>query len=112
MGWLSSLAEGHQKTWGERILENGNPLPVVELEAGEYLLFHVQQMGPIDNNGWNMRPKPDHEILAYFQGVQIPLAAWEFNLVRKMCRAFAEGIRTGQDRFSIMPMQRTPEEST
>lgn len=107
MGWLSSYAEGNEKTWGERIVENGNPLPVVEIEEGQFYLNQMKEMGPIRNNGYGLRQTSDGEINDYFKGIQIDLLNWEFLLMRKMCNAFLQGIRTGNDRFGIMPMNRS-----
>lgn len=106
MGWLNSHAEGQEETWGERIVKNGNPLPFVNVDAGEYLLRHMIEMQPITNNGFGVIARPDGQIIDYFKGVGIALEAWEFVLVRKMCHGYLQGVRTGNDRFGIMPMKR------
>ena len=106
MGWLSSYAEGRDQTWAERIAENGNPIPFVEIDAGAYLMRELKEMGPIKNNGFGVVARSDGEIIDYFRGIKIDLLNWEFALMRKMCHAFLQGVRTGNDRFGIMPMKR------
>jgi hypothetical protein len=106
MGWLNSYAEGQEKSWGERIADNGNPIPIVPAEAGQYLLRHMIEMQPVTNNGFGLQARSDGEITDYFVGVGIPLENWEFVLMRKMCHGYLQGVRTGNDRFGIQPMNR------
>lgn len=94
------------RTWGQRYLDRGEIPPTVELEAGEYLISAMRDMGPVTSNGWGPMARPDDQILAYFSGVGFELEAWEFSAVRQMCRAYLAGLRSGADKFSIPPMER------
>lgn len=79
---------------------------MVEPEAGAYLLDMMRDFGPVTTNGFGIVPKPDAEILAYFTGRGVKPEPWEFQTFRDMCRAYLSGLKSGEDKFSIAPMER------
>lgn len=106
IGWLNSTAEGQEDCRGLRFLDAGRSLPMVAIEAGQYLLDNMQDMGPIVSNGFDMVTRPDGGILDYHKGCGIDLAPWEFKALRRMCSAYLDGLNSGKDKFSIPPMDR------
>lgn len=106
IGWLGGTAEKQEKTWAARMTEAGKPLPMVAIEAGQYLMDMMMDMRPVQSNGWGHSAKPDAEIRSYAAGLGIDLLPWEFLTLRRMCRSYLDGMNSAKDRLSIPPMRR------
>jgi hypothetical protein len=79
---------------------------MVELEAGEYLLNAVQELGPVRSNGMGLTAPDWTEITAFASSHGLDLIPWEFRAIRRMCIAYISGLRTGVEALSIPPMER------
>ena len=79
---------------------------MVELEAGDYLLDLVQQLGPIRYTGMGMTVPEWHEVTAFAHAAGLSLAAWEYRLIRRMCAAYLREYSAGKDPLSMPPIER------
>ena len=86
----------------------GAPLPLVELEAGEYLLDTVQQLGPIRSTGMGLTIPDWQEMTAFAAASGLHLAPWEYRLVRKMCAGYLREFNAGKEPLSMPPIEREP----
>lgn len=105
LGWLWSYAEGQDKTWAQRFKDSKKPVPYVDVIGGEYLEVMLD-MGPIVNNGAGLVARSDAEITDYLRGMGAESTPGDFSLLRKMCRGYLAGMKTGNDKFGIPPAKR------
>lgn len=85
------------------------PLPLPEIEAGEYLIEAMIELEPIRSNGVGLVVPDWQEILAFKDANELPLVAWENRLIRKMCKVYLSGFNSGKEALSIPPMERGKE---
>lgn len=83
---------------------------MVDLEAGEYLLDAVQELGPIRSTGMGLTTPDWQELTAFAYANGLTLAPWEFRIIKKMCGAYLREFRNGEDPFSIPPIDRDKEQ--
>lgn len=79
---------------------------MVELDAEEYLLNLVQELGPVRSNGMGLTAPDWTEITAFAASHGLDLLPWEFRAIRRMCLAYISGLKTGVEPLSIPPMER------
>ena len=82
----------------------GREIPVVEVEAGRYLLDILFRVGP----GWasgmgGETPLPWSELLAYAQATGAISEPWEFEALSAMSRAYVAARADGGSVLSIAP---------
>lgn len=85
------------------------PLPLVEIDAGQYLIDIVHQLGPVRSNGMGLSVPDWSEIVAFSTANGLHLAPWEYRLIRSMCKAYLSGFNSGKEALSIPPMERGKE---
>ena len=108
MGWLASTITNEKQTRGQRYIAAGVPMPIVELEAGEYLLDMVQQLGPIRSTGMGLTIPDWQEVIAFASASGLDLEPWEYRLIRKMCSGYLREFNAGKEPLSIPPIEREP----
>lgn len=79
---------------------------MVELEFGQYLLDMMLDMGPVNSAGFGIEARPDGAIRDYAAGCGIDLEPWEFRALRRMCRGFMAGLKSGKHPLGKPPMER------
>ncbi|WCK26654.1 phage tail assembly chaperone [Agrobacterium pusense] len=77
-----------------------------DLEAGEYLLDALKELGPIRSNGMGLGAPDWQELVAFASANDLALQPWEFRLIRKMAAAYLSGFNSGEEPLSIPPMER------
>ena len=85
------------------------PLPLVEIEAGQYLIDILHQLGPVRSNGMGLSVPDWSEIVAFATANGLPLDPWEYRLIRTMSKAYLAGFNSGREALSIPPMKRGKE---
>lgn len=81
-----------------------------EIDAGEYLIEIMREMGPFQSNGMGLVVTPWAEMKAFAAAMRVDLEPWEFTLLRRMCAAYLSGYQTGREPLSIPPMERGKED--
>lgn len=80
--------EEKQPTRAERLEANGgNPL-FPDVGEAWYVVRHWQDAGAVSAGGMSIAPLSAVELQAWQQGAQLALAAWEFQTVLDMSRAY------------------------
>lgn len=82
------------------------PLPLVELEAGDYLLDLLQQLGPIRSGGMGLTTPDWQEVVAFASASSLDLEPWEYRLIRRMCAGYLREFNAGKEPLSIPPIER------
>ncbi|WP_249740705.1 hypothetical protein [Agrobacterium rubi] len=77
-----------------------------EMEAGEYLLDTLKELGPIRSNGMGLVTPDWQEIVAFATANGLALHPWEFRTLKKMASAYLHGFNSGKEPLSIPPMER------
>lgn len=108
MGWLASTPEKDKDTRsrGERYLDAGLPPPLVEIEAGDYLIEAMRELGPVRSNGMSLTIPHWQELEAFARSNGLDLRPWEFRAIRKLCAAYLSGFNSGKEALSIPPIER------
>lgn len=106
MGWLAATVKNEDRSRGQRYIDAGVPLPLVEIEAGAYLLDIMQQLGPIRSVGMGLMVPDWQEITAFASAFRLPLEAWEFRLLRRMCTGYLREFSAGKEPLSMPPIER------
>lgn len=75
---------------------------MVDLDAGEYLLNALLQIGPVVNNGMGLVAQPWTEIRAFCGD---SFEEWEAVAIRRMSEAYLRGLNLTSP-LAIMPMER------
>lgn len=87
-------------------------LPLVELEAGDYLLDLLQQLGPIRSAGMGLTTPDWQEVVAFASASCLELEPWEYRLIRRMCAGYLREFNAGREPLSMPPIERRAEEAT
>lgn len=83
------------------------PVPYVELEAGDYLMNMLMEVGPALNDPMGGTvPISWQELNSYIQLTVGSVERWEAVLLVEMSQAYCRGLREGTNPLSIMPMER------
>lgn len=82
---------------------------MVDLDAGQYLLDALQELGPIRSTGMGLTTPEWQEIVAFANANGLDFAPWEFRIIRKMCSRYLAGYNSGKDPLSIPPIERESE---
>lgn len=109
MGWLASTITNEKQTRGQRYIAAGVPMPLVELDAGEYILDMVQQLGPIRSAGMGLTIPDWQEVVAFASASSLDLEPWEYRLIRRMCAGYLREFNAGKEPLSIPPIERSNE---
>jgi hypothetical protein len=106
LGWLAATIQNEDRSRGQRYLDAGVSLPLVEIEAGDYLLDIMQQLGPIRSLGMGLMVPDWQEIAAFAEAFRLRLEPWEFRLIRRMCSAYLREFDAGKEPLSMPPIER------
>jgi hypothetical protein len=106
LGWLASTITNEKMSRGQKYLVSGVIPPMPELEAGEYLLDALKELGPIRSNGMGLGTPDWQELVAFASANDLALQPWEFRLIRKMASAYLSGFNSGKEPLSIPPIER------
>lgn len=115
MGWLTATpehkvddkAEPWPFTRGGFYEAKGIDPPSVDLDAGQYLLSAMIEMGAVERDGMgNMLPLRWETLWAYAQATGDLAEPWEFRAIRTMSEAFINGAHSGIHPASIPPVER------
>lgn len=82
------------------------PLPLVELNAGDYLLDALEELGPIRSTGMGLTTPDWQEMVAFAAANGAVFAPWEYRALKKMASAYLSGFNSGKDPLSIPPIER------
>jgi hypothetical protein len=114
MGWLNAIIElkgdKSERPKESRLMRHNasnTPAPLVELDAGEYLLQTLMEAGPIKSQpmggfaaiNWSDLRDYDHFLAGGME-------QWEALLLIQMSGAFVTGMNEGASPFSIAPADR------
>lgn len=106
---MASTIKNESVSRGQRFIDAGRVLPLVELDGGDYLLDLMQQLGPIRSTGMGLTT-PDWQELAAFAGAsRLALAPWESRLIKGMCAAYLREYNAGKEPLSMPPIERDSE---
>ena len=85
----------------------GQSVEMVELEAGDYLLSAMIDLGPVRDAGMGGRRATDWpEILTYADATGRISRGVEAEIMRAMCVRYLSGMVLGEDPMSISSMER------
>jgi hypothetical protein len=114
MGWLNAIIElkgdKSERPRESRLMQYNareTPAPFVELDAGEYLLNTLMEVGAIKSAAMGGFLALDWvDLAAYASLTMADIEPWEAKLLRKMSEAFVSGLNEGASPFSIPPADR------
>lgn len=82
---------------------------MVELDAGQYLLDALQELGPIRSTGVGLSTPEWQEVTAFAHANGLDFEPWEFRILKKMCGRYLSGYNSGREALSIPPIDRESE---
>lgn len=91
---------------GQKYLASKVQPPMPNIEAGEYLLDTLKELGPIRSNGMGLITPDWQELVAFASANGLRLQPWEFQTLKKMAAAYLAGFNSGKEPLSIPPMER------
>jgi hypothetical protein len=83
---------------------------LVEVDAGQYLVNWMHQLGPVRSNGMGLSIPDWSEIMAFMIANGVRPEPWEARTLRAMCKAYLSGLNTGKEPLSIPPIERGSEQ--
>lgn len=102
MGWLASTPKGDKVSRIDQYAAAKRPPPFLEPDRGHYLFTAMMKIGPVENNGMTIRPRPWSEIIAFCGNAY---EWWEIEAIAEMCGAYFRGLKLGENPMSIMPIE-------
>lgn len=96
-----------RKTRAQEIIEAGGQPPFLHCSNGRHLVDALQDLGNYSVTETGIAALTWAEIGAYANATGLISEAWEMQTVRAMSEAFVQGLREGEDVFSIPPAERS-----
>ena len=82
----------------------GEPVPLPELDGGEYLVEAMLRLGPMRQTGFGLRPADWTEIDAFVRLTQRVSEPWEAEALFEMCAGYCAAYEAGEDLLAEAPM--------
>lgn len=90
----------------EQYAEAGIAPPLVEVDAGQYLIDAMFALGPSRPLGGGGLRATDWPEIAGYAAAQGPFARWELQALADMCAHWCRGYRHGASALAVSPLER------
>ena len=83
----------------------GEPVPLPELDGGEYLVEAMLRLGPMRQTGFGLRPADWVEVEAFARATRRITEPWEAEVLMDMCAGYHAAYEAGEDLAQVAPME-------